>query len=531
MAYLAVPRTFSSAQPVRHFQFLLPRESRTRAWLDALAVLWTPIRRREIRSLRFFEPLRPESQRRALLASYLVHVSAFYLLIQVPFLTGAWAGELPRRSERIYNFRVVDLSQYVPALKAKGTEGKSGPRRPNEGSPPADTASHPQLKFVSNPARPDNRRQTIIQSAAPPSLLLPFDVHVPNILVGVAQPKLRFPIAAGPAVPRRIRKTVDEVRVAEPRPDFAMNLPDSPNLSPRLPVPPAVPAAGSAGVDSAPPAGLTATGGAAQESILAISVDPSPVSTLVGLPLGNRYGAFSIGDAAGDIVGNGSGTDAAKHGGGSGGPGTSGHGEGGGGNSEAAMAGISISGTGLAVGSGGVLGGAFRPGEIFAVPINPIRLRKNQLVVSTGPMGGGGLPVYGVLQGGRIYTVYFAMPGNSWVMQYCHKGAAEPPKGESPTVVVQMEQSVLAPEPIEKFDFQRPAIPTDKRQALIILRGRLLEDGRIERLEVLQSVVGDADNRALAAARKWKFRPALRGGKAVAVEFLLGIPASGPGSS
>jgi outer membrane biosynthesis protein TonB len=57
-----------------------------------------------------------------------------------------------------------------------------------------------------------------------------------------------------------------------------------------------------------------------------------------------------------------------------------------------------------------------------------------------------------------------------------------------------------------------------------VLKGTLRDDGVVENLEVFQGVLPEMDAAARAAFGQWKFRPAMRDGKPVPVEILIGIP-------
>jgi hypothetical protein len=148
------------------------------------------------------------------------------------------------------------------------------------------------------------------------------------------------------------------------------------------------------------------------------------------------------------------------------------------------------------------------------------------MVVTTGPTGGGGLRVYGVLKGKKIYTVYLPMPEKNWILQYCARDASNPgPEPERLRVEVKLEIPVAPPSVIEQFDFRRPPLPTSEptRNATIILQGVIEEDGSVSELKVYKGV-GAIDKAALAAFNHWKFRPAQRDSKPIAVEVLVGIP-------
>lgn len=116
-------------------------------------------------------------------------------------------------------------------------------------------------------------------------------------------------------------------------------------------------------------------------------------------------------------------------------------------------------------------------------------------------------------------------------MQYCLRdsGAAKV-ASSSPHVVTKMDYGVIPPDATERFDFHRPSVPAEKRNAMIILHGTLGEDGIPQQLRVFQGVQPDADGLALATFKKWRFKTALRDGKPVAVEFLVGIPVTATGS-
>ena len=75
----------------------------------------------------------------------------------------------------------------------------------------------------------------------------------------------------------------------------------------------------------------------------------------------------------------------------------------------------------------------------------------------------------------------------------------------------------------------RPPSAAYKRDHMIVLEGVIAKDGSVENLKVYQGVGSIADQAALAAFGKWKFHPASDGkGKAIAVDMLVGIPATVP---
>jgi hypothetical protein len=96
--------------------------------------------------------------------------------------------------------------------------------------------------------------------------------------------------------------------------------------------------------------------------------------------------------------------------------------------------------------------------------------------------------------------------------------------------VVQLDQGLVGPDPLERFDFQRVPVSEEKADKLIVLQGVIRADGTVGELKLYQGVEPYMDQAAVAAFGRWKFRPALRANQPVAVEILVGIPARVPKS-
>ncbi|MGH9704232.1 MAG: energy transducer TonB [Candidatus Acidiferrales bacterium] len=168
---------------------------------------------------------------------------------------------------------------------------------------------------------------------------------------------------------------------------------------------------------------------------------------------------------------------------------------------------------------------------VYAIPPAP-HVRKNSLVITAGPVGGGGLGIYGALHGQKIYTIYLPMPGGNWTLQYCARAEGDKPGAtESHSGIVNLGGGLLAPEADAKFDFVRTPVEPEKENKLIILHGILDEDGNLSELKVFQALDPVLDEIALTAFGRWKFKPAMRAGKPAPVEILVGIPARGPKKS
>jgi len=434
-----------------------------------------------------------------------------------------------------------------------------------------------KIVIVSKPVRPDNKRQTIYQPATPPDLKLNMDLKLPNIVGGpstpIAKPKVHVdakdsrPMQAQRSAEKAVAPTLAALNAAMPtnlaavtvaQPHLAVPINESrpkqaqvqvgqanaPTISetgvatasnlgdqyragePNAPEAPAAPstatAGGKPGKDE--PAQVAGDG----KGVVVVSVDPADVAALAKLPAGNRWGDFTIapnGGQPGAVNGSANGVpNAGSHASGGGGdlvPGVGkGYSGGGGGNSGSNGA-LSISGDPNGKGSELLDATIFRE-MVYPVPANVV-LRRNALVVSSGPMGGGGLQVYGALHCGKIWTVFLPMPGQPWTLQYCQSGGGAPAQ-QARSNVVHMETGIVPPDVQARFDFKRQAVPFEKKGKPIVLKGVISDDGTVSELKVYQGVLPGMDDAARVAFSKFKFKPALKDGKAVAVDVLVGVP-------
>ncbi len=160
---------------------------------------------------------------------------------------------------------------------------------------------------------------------------------------------------------------------------------------------------------------------------------------------------------------------------------------------------------------------------VFKVPPEPPKGHIPSLVVSSGSLGGGGLRVFGVLHGDKVYTIYFAMPGKSWILQYCVRASAAKVDPPPHTMQLVIQPPVTPPAVTEQYGFHH-APSQDPVKNMIILHGSISEDGSVGDLTVLQGFDSTTNAAACAAFRRWKFKPALRAGVPVALDILVGIP-------
>jgi hypothetical protein len=482
----------------------------------------------------FFPRFRVDPFGRSVSISFLMHFAAVLLLFRLPQFGPTVSLNAPPAFPRPKNtiLYVVPVSKELMVF-AKITPAESGgaagkgtaPGKPALGS----SVFHRKLTAVSNPVHPGNSHQLIVQPSSPPDLLIKQEIKLPNSILGTPLVMPREQVDIVLAAPQRMpAHRNDSAEVASPPlpvPASKLNLAAVPALAkPQLPIPAAPepetdPASKSA--SSAPGAGAEKEGVRhEQKSLLALSTDPGKAK--MALPPGNKYGEFSF-SPAGTHFGSPGGSGTVAIGGGSDGISAAGDGstgighgkEGGGGKNSAGSPEISLNGAGAAVGSYQMI--------IFPVPPTA-HVRKNAMVISSGPVGGGGLGVYKALPCGRIFTIFPPMPVANWTLEYCTAGKSSARPIPSAVTIVQLEDPVVPPAPLQTFDFRRPPISKEKAPKNIILKGSIREDGSVANLQVYQGIMREVDEAARATFNLWKFAPAMRAGKPVAVEILVGIP-------
>jgi uncharacterized membrane protein YgcG len=525
-------------------KFLVQWEESRFAWWDSFKTLYkTPPLRSSRSSAGSVGRLRGRSQS----LSLALHLALVLFLIYVPAASRAremLEDRAPADSEKIY-YRLTALK---PARKLHRIAPAGAGARPGKGdlverSPALGaTVRQRNLEVVSRPMRPDNKRQTIFQPAVPPDLRINTELKLPNIIdanpVVVPKPVFNFHHKDSRPTVRNKR----DVTVAAPVLKVTntttplTDLTDPTNSQPKMPVPePSAPASppATAQANATPDANSGFEVEGAGTGLVVISTDPGQASDMVALPAGNRFADFSIspaGSGPGSPGGSSHETSGVGTGGGAGGDSSIGVGTGetgGGGGKSGGTGSLSVNGT---AGSGGVTAGTLGPGVPLSMvyPISKFSPYHASLVVSAGPLGGGGLGVYGALHCGKIYTVFLPMPGKAWTLQYCQTGAGAQTPGQTDGAVVHMEQGITPPAAEDRFDFKRLPLPEDKVHKQIVLKGLLREDGTVEGLEVHQGLLPKMDEAARLAFSNWKFRPATRGGKAIPVAILVGIPSDPP---
>ncbi|HXH51334.1 MAG TPA: energy transducer TonB [Terriglobia bacterium] len=491
----------------------------------------------------------------AFLTSCLMHFSIVFFLLEVPFFF-----LMPRSSQNfrlpqiVYEFHEIELPRDLPSVKPPGPGGQPGRGTHPEKAPArGSSAFHHSATVVSNPPNPDNNFQTIIQPHINPAqkLDIKLKLRLPNVVLGGTLPVPGPPAPPPPPPPMKLTAppalkslTIPKTTVVSVKPpDLTIPASDMPNM-PAIPVPPPpLPplqqrkdAPKNLDLTAIATQGMQATSNGSVTSLLSLSLNPGPPTEKLSIPAGNRYGAFTIspeGNHPGSPYGDAGGSES----GGSGGPGGGGDastgvgsGTNGGGGGGPGANGLAVSTTGNAGAAGAVDGGTLSSASVAKLVFPILRAPlKNRfaMVVTAGPQGGGGLHVFGVLKGGKIYTIFLPMPQRNWILQYSQvDGTSAPQKAQRNGVALQVDFGIVPPAVENRFDFHRPTLTAEQKQKMIILHGFIGADGSVEKLTVYRGVENLADQAAQAAFEKWKFQPAVRNGKPIPIEILLGIPLS-----
>jgi hypothetical protein len=532
--------------------FLTPRDFFRHQWIEMLQLALTPYPRhlRNVYSQLFRQlPVRPgRFALRPVALSLGLH---FLVLLCVPFIFSSLPlltdentiAPINRETTVYYRFPTPKQRAAIPTIRPRGPGAIPGSGALPERSPMQGARKALGTIFaVSHPKLPDNDHQTILQSQSAPELRIKTDLKLPNLIAqNRTAPKIPLNFhsnRAGPLAPSKKENVLLEpnLRAASSTPEIATMI-STTDHQPRIAVPigaapaPNLPSmrTGTAGDPAAPEIGPG--GGTANQGLLVLGTQPGELTNLVGLPPGNRYGQFSIAPGGGGGSPGGS-TDGVVSGGKSGG--TAGGSEsvgvgsgsyGGGGGDTGTSGFVSLRGTGGAPENLGELNPGLIESMVFALPkiTGP---RHPGIVIAAGPIGGGGLEVYGALHCGKIYTVLLPMSGKNWTLQFCQTPGSETiAPAQTRSSVVHMDAALMPPEAETRFDFKRPPIPAEKIHKLIILEGTILPEGTVQNLKVHEGLAPAVDAAALRAFSQWTFKPAMRAGKPVSVDVLVGIPA------
>ncbi len=367
-------------------RLLVERSSRLAELLGNLAAALAPSRVTPAMLEGFKVPLRRGSMRpRSLASSWLFHLAALVVLGNLlPLLGQPSAEELAALRKQKITWYYYDHE--LPAISPEAPDGREKPSerggQPPAASPLGVTARTSRQVITSNPPRPDNARQTIVQPESP-NIRISEDVPLPNVVMWASQPQkptlqyLLAPKVRAQQAPRLLlptdiaplRPPVDLARrdlsklklpqlgvaaIKPPVPEMPNPVPEVPNMErptsdlkiaasealvqkPQLAVPPATTApvtqakpesaASERSAPPSPPQLASAGNSGALERLIALGIDPAPPSGEISVPPGNRAGSFSIGPS-GKVPGTPAGSPAGLEGGGAGGPAPAGEGTG-----------------------------------------------------------------------------------------------------------------------------------------------------------------------------------------------------------
>jgi len=347
----------------------------------------------------------------------------------------------------------------------------------------AETVYIGAQKIISDPPRPTNHIQTILQPERPDLPMLETFVPLPNLMM----------------------------QASAPSNSLSTGLADFP--APRLPAPSPV-------RPEAWPAQTSGSEGTDERTLLVISPASGLGAHTTAIPAGEVRGQFvqetlpdnaTAGGETGSSTTGGTASVAAVHdgsplavfGGSSGNRGTAGTG---------AFPGITIQ------------GGEQRRDTSPTWRPQPAgkaqeRASYDLTVISSGNSGGG-LGDFGTFHDEPVFTVYIEMTSRAgyslpaWILQYAFAGTGE-----------DLHNALSPPFPQNRV---LPDWPTDLSARFagetIVVRARIGEDGKVREAHVLQTPGAQLNQALLNALEKWTFKPAGMNGQPVEVKALLGVP-------
>jgi len=552
---LPLPSESSAPKRPRTPEFLTPPDFYRSSIWARLATIFTPYPvHLTLVSAKLFRdvPIRPRRRAvRQFSFSLILHGAALLLLPLIvrylPFQVTRAANITSVEQSVIYYHLANPVDrQKAPQIRPPGPGSAPGSGSlPDQPAAPGATASHSLLFAVSHPRVPDNNHQTVLQPLSPPDLKIRVDLKLPNLVMNKPQaPKATLQFNPNTVKPLQrenrnitaVAPTLNAAASPQQLTDALVASTNQPKLAVPLGAPPA-PNLPSRSNNSSAEVGAPefAANGTPGQGLLILGTNPGAPLDLVSLPEGNRYGQFSIapggngtGSPGGEPNGNPNGGSAGGVGGGNDSTGAGPGASGGGGGASGIPGIVSIRSSEGTTESLGNLEPEHVASLVFAMPkiSGP---RHDALLVSAGPIGGGGLDVYGALRCGKIYTIFLPSNGKGWTLQFCQTptpGATSAPKAYSN--VVHLEAALVPPEAATRFDFKRSPLPAEKIHKSVILKGRITDDGTVTDVKVFQGLSAEMDAAAKLAFSKWTFKPAMKAGKPVGVDILVGIPSDPP---
>ena len=331
-------------------RLLVERSSRLAELLGNLAAALAPSRVTPAMLEGFTVPLRRGSVRpRSLASSWLFYLAALVVLGNLlPLLGQPSAEELAALRKQKITWYYYDHE--LPSISPEAPDGGEKPSerggQPPAASPLGVTARTSRQVITSNPSRPDNARQTIVQPESP-NIRISEDVPLPNVVMWASQPqkptlqyllapkvraqqapRLLLPTDIAPPIPPvdLARRDLSKLKLPQlgvaaikpPVPEMPNPVPEVPNMErpvsdlkiaasealvrkPQLAVPPATTApvtqAKPASADReraappSPPQLAAAADSGALERLIALGIDPAPPSGEISVPRGTGLAA------------------------------------------------------------------------------------------------------------------------------------------------------------------------------------------------------------------------------------------------
>ncbi|MFI5094241.1 MAG: TonB family protein [Candidatus Acidiferrum sp.] len=399
-------------------------------------------------------------------------------------------------------------------------------------APKLADAFHPRQRIITDPVRPNNPHQTLINPAAPQIApkILPNLPNVVQLQAAAAPPRPRIEISAEdlsklhpreqrvatvkapplPDVPAFEQKSADitlaPMENGPARPKLDLNAGAAPRVAERRQT-------GDSGV--APELSAAQPYGASSSTLIALSAEPAPPKPDVQPPAGNLAARISMspeGKKSG--VPGGSPNESASAGGGK------------------SPVGISISGVNPKPNSGVPGFGGSHP-KLILPSSRDLTARPDpdgsseRAPVRTGP------PNFAILPPGakpeqifadkRIFTLNVQMANlnsasGSWILHFSELGSgADGPRD------VSSDLTGLAP--IRKVDPKYPPDLIDQNvEGEVVLYAVIRADGSVDSIQLVRSVDPVLDANAKNAFAQWKFRPAMKNGVPVALEAIVHVP-------
>ncbi len=458
------------------------------------------------------------------------------VLLSAPLLPRLFPEQLQfdfrRYNAKIMEFRIPTPLLYSPPEEPKPDSPKrrpSAPAQTGKAEPKmalaragADASRRPQLQLPSSLRTPN--KDVIIQPDQPPDVAVAMPYPLPRTLLWAQGPSPLEPSRVVGA-PKRPDIPTFSLPHADPRiqtPNRQINISDlqigpGPILTfrdPQLPVPPANVSPLALAGEGAGELPASALLPGSPMNLLSLVQTPAPRTNAYLIEAGNRLAEPS--DDALAIPGLG--------GQGPGGRGAGGIGSGPDKGGQADLLRAAGNGDG---GESGASGGSSSASDS--------RVRS---ATQAAPHGNMGVIIVqqsaqeAVLEGGEalsgqpVYTVFFEVPGapRRWILQYCVPGSAARQFVIGPDGVIHIlpRRSIQPPYPVDRLPLDLGGVQGDLRRLVVF--ATINEQGDMDNIRVVRGTGQEIDGAAVAALRRWSFRPALRGEDPVAVEALFGIP-------